>query len=140
MVPLLPVFVYGTLLPGERNVQVAARGGPFTARPATLAGFRLFDLRPDGYPGIVPGEAGDLVHGAALTYAPADWDRALTLLDELEGVAETPPLYTRQRVRLTLEGGEEVEGWTYVYALSERLGQVGATLLPGGDWRELDGR
>lgn len=137
MVPLLPVFVYGTLLPGERNAQVAARGGHFTARPATLAGFRLLDLRPEGYPGIVPGAASDLVHGAALTYAPADWERALALLDELEGVDETPPLYTRQRVRLTLQGGEEVEGWVYVYALSARLEQAGVTPVPGGDWRAL---
>ena len=150
MTPLLPVFVYGTLRPGERNAHVAARGGSFTARPATLAGFRLFHLRPEGYPGIVPGAASDLVYGAALTYAPADWEQALTLLDALEGVDETPPLYTRQRVRLTLEGGavgsgplgsrEEVEGWVYVYACAGRLSQSGVTPLPGGDWCALSGR
>lgn len=139
MTSQLPVFVYGTLLPGERNASVAALGGHFTARPATLAGFRLFDLRPEGYPGIVPGEPGDLVYGVALTYAPADWERALALLDELEGVSETPPLYTRQQVRLTLQdgAGEELEAWVYVYARADRLEQAGVIPVPGGDWRRV---
>ena len=81
MVPLLPVFVYGTLLPGERNAHIAAQGGEFTVRPATLRGFRLFDLRPEGYPGIVPGAANYLVQGALFTYAPADWVRGVAFRD-----------------------------------------------------------
>lgn len=140
MVPLLPVFVYGTLLPGERNAHIAAQGGEFTVCPATLRGFRLFDLRPEGYPGIVPGEAGDLIHGALLTYAPADWERALALLDELEGVDETPPVYSREQVRLTLANGEGVSAWVYVFALADRLRQTGAVLVPGGDWRGVADR
>ncbi|ANC72415.1 gamma-glutamylcyclotransferase family protein [Deinococcus radiodurans] len=140
MVPLLPVFVYGTLLPGERNAHIAAQGGEFTVRPATLRGFRLFDLRPESYPGIVPGAADDLIHGALLTYGPADWEQALALLDELEGVDEMPPVYTREQVRLTLEGGETLTAWVYVYALADRLRQTGAVLVPEGDWRGVADR
>nr|WP_221269735.1 gamma-glutamylcyclotransferase family protein [Deinococcus budaensis] len=129
------VFVYGTLRPGERNAEVAARGGPFGAVPARLTGFRLLHLSPEAYPGIVPGPPDGVVVGEVLTYAPRDWPRALLLLDALEGVHDTPPLYRRAAVTVTLEGGASQAAWTYVYADADRLTRPGAVLLPGGDWR-----
>lgn len=136
------VFVYGTLLPGERNAHVAAQGGPFTARPATLRGHRLHHLEPEGYPALTPGTPQDTVYGYALTYAPDVWTAALPFLDELEGVHAAPPLYTREAVTLELDGGEKekLPAWVYVYARPERLNAPGAEPVPGGDWRAVESR
>nr|WP_281260149.1 gamma-glutamylcyclotransferase family protein [Deinococcus planocerae] len=138
--PLTRVFVYGTLMPGERNAHVAARGGAFVARPAHLPGFRLLHLLPEAYPAVVPGSAEDGVRGHVLTYAPEDWGAALPFLDALEGVGEVPPLYTRERVTVTLEGGETQAAWVYVYANAPRLACPGVVPLPDGDWRRAPDR
>ncbi|EYB67150.1 hypothetical protein DEIPH_ctg051orf0065 [Deinococcus phoenicis] len=138
--PLTRVFVYGTLMPGERNASVAAQGGRFEASAAHLAGFRLLHLTPEGYPGILPGDPGEEVRGHALTYAAGDWAHALPLLDVLEGVHETPPLYRRERVTVTLEAGGRVPAWVYVYADAARLSRPGVWPVPRGDWRSVSGR
>jgi gamma-glutamylcyclotransferase (GGCT)/AIG2-like uncharacterized protein YtfP len=138
--PLPHVFVYGTLMPGERNAQVAARGGAFQARPARLPGFRLLHLLPEAYPAVVPGEAEDGVGGYVLTYAPDAWEAALPHLDALEGVDEVPPLYTREQVTVTLEDGGPQAAWVYVYADAARLSRPGVVPVPGGDWRRTQGR
>lgn len=132
------VFVYGTLMPGERNAHVAGAG--FTAQPATLRGFTLLHLHPEGYPALVPGPPDAEVRGAALTYAPQAWAAALPGLDDLEGLHESPPLYTRQVVQVQQEGGPLRPAWVYVYARAERLTQPGAWALPSGDWRDQPGR
>lgn len=128
------VFVYGTLRPGGRNAALAARFGPPRARAATLPAFRLLHLSPENYPVIVPGESGERVYGEVLTYPPEVWARVLPLLDALEGVGETPPLYHRQRVKVTLAAGGAEEVWAYVYARTVRLTLPGAVPVPGGDW------
>ncbi|WP_216321050.1 gamma-glutamylcyclotransferase family protein [Deinococcus aestuarii] len=133
--PLTRVFVYGTLMPGERNAHVAAQGGTFEARPARLPGFRLLHLLPEAYPAVVPGGAGEKVCGQVLTYAREDWGVALPFLDALEGVDEVPPLYTREEVTVTLEGEETCAAWVYVYANAARLARPGVVPIPDGDWR-----
>lgn len=161
---LTTVFVYGTLMPGERNGHVARLGGHFTARPATLHGYELFHLRPEAYPVIRPAanpapRAHSRVSGFALTYSAPDWARALPFLDDLEGVDETPPLYTRERVVLRVAHPEHGSGqtdrppgsspppdgadqpaWVYVYARTDRLLGEGVEAVPGGDWRTVPGR
>ncbi len=134
------VFVYGTLMPGERNAHIAALGGRFQARPAVLPGHRLLHLWPEAYPAVVAGDGGETVRGFALTYAPADWPLALPFLDELEGVDETPPLYTRELVTLRLEGGETLAAWVYLYALAGRLKRPGVVPVQGGDWTSVADR
>jgi gamma-glutamylcyclotransferase (GGCT)/AIG2-like uncharacterized protein YtfP len=138
---LLPttVFVYGTLMPGERNAGVAGSPGSFRAQEAVLAGHRLLHLDPELYPAAVLGEPGDVVRGYALTYTPAAWAAALPFRDDLEGVNATPPLYRRVSVRLQVGGGE-LEAWVYLYAQARRLTRPGALFLPGGDWRAVTGR
>ncbi|GGL14665.1 gamma-glutamylcyclotransferase family protein [Deinococcus radiotolerans] len=132
------VFVYGTLLPGERNAHVAARG--FTAQAATLRGFTLHHLHPEGYPALTRGPAHGAVRGAVLSYTPQAWAAALPGLDDLEGLHDTPPLYTRELAPLTLDGGEDVTAWVYVYARPDRLRQPGASVVPSGDWRDVPDR
>ena len=137
--PLTAVFVYGTLMPGERNEHVARQGGAFHARSATLRGYRLIDLRPEAYPGIVRGAADATVTGHVLTFGPAAWPRALPFLDALEGLHDTPPLYTREQVTVQVDG-DDVPAWVYVYARTDRLGQHGAVPVPGGNWRTVPNR
>ncbi|GGL97139.1 gamma-glutamylcyclotransferase family protein [Deinococcus aerophilus] len=134
------VFVYGTLMPGERNAHIAALGGSFSAQRAVLSGHRLLHLHPEAYPAVVPGEPGDTVQGHALTYPPTDWAVALPFLDELEGVEEAPPLYLRRQVPLTLEDGSPGSAWVYLYALEDRLTRPGVWPVPGGDWRSVPDR
>lgn len=80
------------------------------------------------------------VHGFALTYAAADWPVALPFLDELEGTEDTPPLYTREQVTLTLDGGQPQPAWVYLYAQKDRLARPGATPVPEGDWTAIPDR
>jgi len=130
---LTRVFVYGTLMPGGRNEHVAKVAGGFTARPATLHGYVLYDLRPEGYPGVVRGRAADVVHGWVYAYGPEAWERSLPFLDALEGLHDEPPLYFRVREAAVTAAGR-VDAWVYVYARQERLARPGATKVVGGTW------
>ena len=127
------VFVYGTLMPGQRNEPVARRGGQYETERAALAGFALYDLHPERYPVIVPGAPDQVVHG--WLYAYADWPRAARALDPLEGTEMNPPLYHRVVVRVTTAAGRELDAWVYVYARRARLDRSGASLLPDGVYR-----
>lgn len=137
---LTTVFVYGTLMPGESNAKIAQTGGTFTAARACVSGFRLLHLSPEGYPAAIPAQPQDILHGYALTYSPSRWVAALPFLDELEGVDETPPLYSRQQVTLLgptgAPTGQANRAWIYVYARAERLEQPGVTPVPSGNWRD----
>lgn len=125
------VFVYGTLKPGQRNAHVARRAGPHTTRQATLTGYHLYHLHPEGYPCITPGPQDAIVHGHILTYE--HWRKAQPHLDRLEGTHLQPPLYHRQRATAhTTDGPQQV--WVYTYARPQRLTHPGATPLPNGTW------
>jgi gamma-glutamylcyclotransferase (GGCT)/AIG2-like uncharacterized protein YtfP len=121
------VFVYGTLKPGERNFKVAERGGRFTVQAGYINGFDLFHFEPENYPGILPGDG--VVRGFALTYE--DINYALSVMDELEGIDDTPPLYRRVLTRI-LPSHDLC--WVYVYANEERCHQASARLMPDGVW------
>lgn len=122
------VFVYGTLKPEQRNYHVAERGGRILqAQPGHITSFDLYHFEPENYPGVLPGE--HVVHGFALTYE--DIDYALSVMDILEGINDTPPLYTRTMVRM--QPSNQL-CWVYVYANAERCKQPSATLMPEGVW------
>lgn len=132
------VFVYGTLMPGEHNAAVA--GTPLHATGATLAGFALYDLDPEGYPAIVEADVSSLVRGVVLTFTPHAWTETLARLDRLEGLDERPPLYVRTAVQVRTDRAELVSAWVYVYGRPDRLRGEGARLVPGGDWRSVRSR
>lgn len=116
----LTLFVYGTLMPGQRE---AARLGPLhRQRPAHTPG-RLYHL-PAGYPALVEDPA-SWVYGVVVELAEPG---RLVALDDYEG-----PLYQRERsVAVTPEGPIEVWCWRM------RLADLppGARLLPQGRWSE----
>lgn len=97
----LPIFVYGTLMPGHLRWGVLE---PHAVgwRPAAVEG-HLYDTG-EGWPAAVftPGE--DLVRGWAVDLDAAVADVVMAHLDEVEGVEEG--LF--RRVELVLLGGEPV--------------------------------
>jgi gamma-glutamylcyclotransferase (GGCT)/AIG2-like uncharacterized protein YtfP len=121
------VFVYGTLKPGESNHPIARQAGRFTHYNAYLEDYLLYHLEPEGYPAMVPGSG--RVYGSVLVYE--DIAAALPVLDDLEGLGETPPLY-RRALAVAKPTGERV--WTYLYSRPERLREPGALLLSTGSW------
>ena len=97
----LPLFVYGTLMPGHLRWAVLEPHA-VSWRPAAVEG-HLYDTG-QGWPAAVftPGE--DLVRGWAVDLDPAVVDVVMAHLDEVEGVEHG--LF--RRVEVTLLGGEPV--------------------------------
>jgi gamma-glutamylcyclotransferase (GGCT)/AIG2-like uncharacterized protein YtfP len=97
----LPLFVYGTLMPGHLRwgvIEPHALGW----RPAAVEG-HLYDTG-EGWPAAVFGPGPDLVRGWAVDLDPDVADVVMAHLDDVEGVAEG--LF--RRVRVELLGGEPV--------------------------------
>jgi len=112
------LFVYGTLLAGERNHSLLAEAEPHGAA-CTAAAFDLVDY--GGFPAIVPGGTTAI---AGEVYAVDD--PTLAAIDRLE---DHPHLY--RRTALCLADGRLVEAY-----LLDRDRAVGLPRLPSGDWHE----
>ena len=117
------VFVYGTLLSGERNARWA---GSARRRSAWTTG-RLFDTG-FGFPAFVR-DGSDRVVGEVLD---AD-DAQMRSMDRLEGC---PRLYRRERIEVALADGSRATAWVYIM---NKLPDA-ATPIPGGDWRRRGGK
>ncbi|AWL38296.1 gamma-glutamylcyclotransferase family protein [Streptomyces sp. SM18] len=145
----LPFFVYGTLLPGERNHDRFLTGRVRGQCPAVLPGALLY--HGPGYPYAVegPGE----VRGALVTAAPGAYGELLAVLDELEGylgpghprnlyervarpVVPRPDGPHRAGDRADPDGpARPVRAWVYLAgAAVTRSLRTGGTPVPGGDW------
>ena len=114
------LFVYGTLRPGDVRWHFLE---PFVVDDGwhdTVAG-QLFDTGFD-YPAAVFDDVGT-IHGHTFGLLEASVDRALEVLDEVEGIVDGE--YTRVTVRT----GRGVDAWSY--ASGEGLG---LTPIPSGDW------
>lgn len=130
----LPVFVYGTLRPGQRNYDGFLRGLTAAEQPARLRGAMLYE--GPGHPYAVATPDGE-IRGELITLGPADYDTVLDALDTLEGCAPggSGDLYERVERGVSLDGGGTARAWVYLAGgrLSARLRAVG-TPVPGGDW------
>jgi gamma-glutamylcyclotransferase (GGCT)/AIG2-like uncharacterized protein YtfP len=112
------VFVYGTLMRGERNHALLSTAVCF-GEGRTVPAFELADLGT--YPALVAGGR------VAVTGELWEVDGAtLAKLDELE---EVPTRY--QRKRIPLEDGRVVEAYLMPSDSTE-----GAKRIPGGDWKK----
>ena len=96
------VFVYGTLIRGQRNHRLLADS--VFIGSAELDGFAMYDL--DYFPGIQP-EEGSRVKGEL--FKVDEW--TLSALDRLEGEGY---LYVRQEVTVN-QSGTPVQALAYVY-------------------------
>lgn len=112
------VFVYGTLLTGERNARWAMNA---RRHPAWTHG-TIYDTGW-GYPAFVK-EGETKIVGELLTVD----DEGFASMDRLEGY---PRLYRREEIEaFTAEGGC-VRAWVYIMNSLPN----GAKVIEGGDWR-----
>ncbi|MET7688568.1 gamma-glutamylcyclotransferase family protein [Streptomyces sp. NPDC005483] len=124
-----PIFVYGTLRPGEVNHDLFLRGRIRSEEPGRLTGALLYD--GPGYPYAVE-EAGGVVMGELVTPRADAYAELLAVLDELEEYRPGDPrnLYERvaREVIRTADG-------TSVPApsVAARL-RTGGKPIEGGDW------
>jgi gamma-glutamylcyclotransferase (GGCT)/AIG2-like uncharacterized protein YtfP len=111
------LFVYGTLMSGERNHHLMSHA-QFLRDSRTEPSFQLHHL--GDFPGLVPGGTSSVVG----ELYEVD-DRTLAVLDRFE---EHPDFYERKSILLA--DGSTVE--TYLL----RLDQVqGCCVIPSGSWR-----
>ena len=81
----LPVFVYGTLRPGEGNYSWALAGKTVAEVPATVSGLALHE--GPGFPyAVLTGDPADRVHGTLITIHRDLYEQVFARLDALDGV------------------------------------------------------
>ncbi|MCB9418866.1 MAG: gamma-glutamylcyclotransferase [Ardenticatenaceae bacterium] len=126
----LPIFVYGTLLPGQPNAFLW-QGLETGVENAQLRNGRLYNM--GGYPMLV--ETGvDSVQGQIITIAVDFYEVVLARMDFLEGYDPLRPEAARYRrvVReVTLANGRSTTAWVYVGQMAFVNGRVP---IPDGNW------
>ena len=111
----LPVFVYGTLRPGQKNYTRFLAGRTTEELPATVSG-RLYIAEEGGYPFLQPGEG--WVIGTLMFLTPDQHATTLKQLDHLENYDpenEATSLYLRRRTNAILADGSRVPAWVYFW-------------------------
>jgi gamma-glutamylaminecyclotransferase len=109
------IFVYGTLLNGEKNA-AQIEGATFVGAARTPPSFTLLDLGE--HPAMLE-DGVDAVHGEVYEVSDA-------LLAHLDAFEEHPDVYRRSTIQLA-DGSE-----AFTYMPRER---PPGTRMPGGDWR-----
>lgn len=118
----LPVFVYGTLRPGEKNYPRYLAGRAVKTVSATAEG-RLYYVAGGGYPYVEPGPgtvAGELVY-----LDPCHYEQTLQAIDALEEYKpddEAHSVYLRRRTYVTLIDGSCAAAWIYYWNFPELTG------------------
>ena len=112
------VFVYGTLLTGERNARWAMNA---RRHPAWTHG-TIYDTGW-GYPAFVK-EGETKIVGELLTVD----DEGFASMDRLEGY---PRLYRREEIEVFTESGGHAKAWVYILNSMPK----DATVIASGDWR-----
>ncbi|MFD3658007.1 gamma-glutamylcyclotransferase family protein [Streptomyces sp. NPDC058620] len=129
----LPFFVYGTLLPGQRNHDRFLLGRTAREEPALLPGALLYE--GPGYPYAIEGHG--VVHGALVVPAPGAYGELLGQLDQLEqyaGPGHPRNLYERVARDVRVETATTT-AWVYLAAAAvTRSLRAGGTRIPGGNW------
>jgi len=114
-----PLFVYGTLRPGEKNYLRFLAGRTSRTSPASVSG-RLYFVVDGGYPYLLPGE--DTVRGDLIELAPRHYESTLRRIDRLEEYDprdEDGSIYLRRRVRARVAGGKVQTAWVYYWNCQE---------------------
>ena len=135
----LPLFVYGTLKPGEPNYRAYLAGRTLAEYSAMLRSAALFT---DGiYPFLVVEPALvdplDHVRGTLVVLAPEHYVETLRRIDWLEDYKPYSPWSLYERITTVVEIPDgAAEAWTYAAGArvlaSIRAGRL--RKLPGGKW------
>lgn len=135
----LPVFVYGTLLPGFGNYQWHLEGHTTLEEKATIGG-RMYDYMGH-YPVVDVVESG-IISGMVMYINPDVYNEVLYNLDCLEGYEPggKSNLYNRVVVKAKTESGDEVECYTYSMGAIFRADSSTLPPIEDGDWAEFMNR
>lgn len=132
------LFVYGTLQPGQRNWPLIA-SAISAHTPASVRGFKLWDLPQHGYPALTLDPTDREVFGHLLSVYPHRQGETLSTLDILEGYDPAAPqrsLYWRARAQVYLQDQDQdqapQQAWLYRYNPARV-----AELEQQGRWLEL---
>lgn len=129
--PPIPVFVYGTLKPGE-TYHAAYCDGRVARYEYAIARGQLYAL-PFGYPAMTQGN--DIIYGYLLWLKDS---AALQALDELEDYDPQRPVLQNEYNRIWVEIFTPTHtslGFAWVYQMpQEQVRAVGGVLLPKGSW------
>jgi len=112
------VFVYGTLLRGERNHHHLA-GARFMTADSTVGPMRMLDL----------GRSPAVIDEPVAPVTGEVWEVDAATLAELDVLEDVPHRYQRRRVELC----SGLHAWMYVF--SSLPGGEGWTDVPEGDYR-----
>ena len=122
---MVPVFVYGTLKPGEKMFRHISHTVRDTL-PATITG-RLYDT-PFGYPLLVePGGLEEpVVSGVLLIPVEDQYEEMVRIIDVIEGEAG----FEKGEMEVALENGRRVTAIIYYYSEAPPY----ARPFCGSDW------
>ncbi len=126
----LPIFVYGTLLPGQPNAFIW-RDSIRDVEQAQIDDCCLYDLRQ--YPAMVNRE-GYTVHGRLVWVAEERFSHMIEDLDFFEGFDPQrlqESNFRRVKVQVSTHDGQLVKAWTYMGC--EQHVQ-GCPIIESGDW------
>lgn len=117
----LPLFVYGTLLPGERNYPRLLAGRTQGESPAQVSG-ELWWIAEEDYPYLCRGD--EVIHGYLVRIVDKVYSATVLAIDLLEDFYPDRPsasLYLRRTIEVVNPLGTEL-AWTYIWAARERPG------------------
>lgn len=113
----LPVFVYGTLLPGHYNHDRLLHGHFEDSTPAVLSDYDLhFAYGDGGFPAIRKGTG--RVKGVLFYLTPAEYEARMLRLDRLEGYDEEDEavsMYLRRKATVLCQDGTHRQAWVYIW-------------------------
>lgn len=116
----LPVFVYGSLRPGNIHFDRLLKGKITKVTPARVRG-SLYAHVSLPWPCLVPGDGE--VKGEIIHIAPDVYDMVMVALDDWEDYDprdESGSLYLRRVVTAITADGKEEQAWCYFWNGSER--------------------
>lgn len=128
-----PVFVYGTLRPGQ-GLHSVVRGSVSHIERATLAGVTM--RGGQGFPYLIRDEASEVPAVGDLLYLkPGCYEAVLANLDRIEGYhgPRSGNHYDRELVEVRTSAGH-VRAWVYVASqrTASRIGHL--PVIISGDW------
>lgn len=131
----LPVFVYGTLRPGQRLHRLLA-DATTNAERAVLPGHQLYGVGM-AFPYVTPATApGRQVVGDLLDLDPDAYPQVLARLDQVEGYHpdhEGQSHYLRRQVAVQV-AGQSRSAWVYLAGPGAAECLTDDLLSPSGDW------
>lgn len=146
MTKVVPVFVYGTLLPGEVNHDLLLRGKTEAEIPGTLRGAHMWSnaghFKKEGktwafpFVALSPEDQEATVRGCIVTIKPEFFDDVLVELDDLENYVPGDPNNRYERSIITARDDNGLHYRCFIYVAAQRIRREVELLtpIPHGDW------